>query len=145
MSQAVTVRARPLTIAARYALFAAIATAINLAVQAIVLAVFDGPYHLAVAILFGTLAGIVPKYLLDKRWIFLDRSSGLDTHTRQFTLYTLLSVVTTVIFWVTETIFDRLGNGGPLHYLGAVIGLAIGYWTKYHLDRRLTFGRTPER
>lgn len=128
------------SLAARYALFAAIATAINLLAQFAVLSVYDGPYRLVIAMAVGTAAGILPKYLLDKRWIFQDSSTGLGNHARKLTLYTLLSVATTLIFWATETLFDWLGNGGPSHYVGAVIGLAAGYWIKYHLDRRITFG-----
>ena len=124
----------------RYALFAAIATAVNIAVQAIVSALYGGPFHLAAAMACGTVAGLVPKYLLDKRWIFVDGSTGLDTHARKFTLYTLMSVATTLIFWATEFAFDRLGHGGGLRYVGAVLGLALGYWVKYRLDRRLVFG-----
>jgi putative flippase GtrA len=123
----------------RYAAFAAVATAVNLLVQAVILSLYAGRLHLLLALLAGTIAGLLPKYLLDKRWIFDDRSAGLDTHARKFTLYTLMSLGTTVIFWATEILFDRLGGGGRLHYLGAVIGLAIGYWAKYHLDRRITF------
>jgi hypothetical protein len=26
-----------------------------------------------------------------------------------------------------------------MRYLGALIGLAIGYWAKYHLDKRFVF------
>ena len=55
--------------------------------------------------LFGTLAGLVLKYLLDKRWIFADRETGAAAHGRKFTLYTLMGVVTTAIFWGTETAF----------------------------------------
>ncbi|MCK8786192.1 GtrA family protein [Roseomonas sp. NAR14] len=132
--------ARPagLSLALRYALFAAICTVINLLVQMAAHAVYDGPFSLVAAMTAGTLAGIVPKYLLDKRWIFFDQSGGLDTHARKFTLYTLLSVVTTLLFWATEFLFDWLA-GGNWRYLGAVLGLALGYWVKYHLDRKLVF------
>jgi putative flippase GtrA len=133
---------RGATLALRYACFAAICTAINIAVQAASMAVYDGRMALTLAMLLGTIAGLVPKYLLDKRWIFNDRSQGLQSHGRKFTLYTLMSVATTLIFWVTEFAFDRIGHGDGLHYLGAVIGLAIGYWVKYRLDRRFTFGDT---
>jgi putative flippase GtrA len=135
-------RAPRLPLAVRYTVFAGISTAINLAVQASVMALYGGPFALAVAMLFGTGSGILPKYFLDKRWIFNDRSTGLDNHARKLTLYTTLSGGTTLIFWATEFLFDRIGHGGSLHYLGAVLGLAIGYWTKYHLDRRLVFDRT---
>lgn len=120
-----------------YAGFAAVATLANLAAQTASLALYQGPYGLWLAMAAGTLAGIVPKYLLDKRWIFDDRSAGLPAHARRFTSYTLLSVATTPVFWATELAFSRLG--GEWHLVGAVLGLALGYWLKFHLDRRFTF------
>jgi putative flippase GtrA len=123
-------------LALRYAGFAGVATLVNLAVQAASLQLYEGPFHLAAAMALGTLAGLLPKYLLDKRWIFADRSGG---HARKFTLYTAMAVATTLVFWVTEWGFDRIGHGDGLHYLGAVLGLAIGYWIKYRLDRRFVF------
>jgi putative flippase GtrA len=140
-SQPITVLPpRGMTLAVRYAAFATLATLINLAAQAVSLSLYTGPWHLAMAMMVGTLSGLVPKYLADKRWIFQDRTGGIDSHARKFTLYTSLSVATTLIFWATEGVFDRLGHGGRLmDGLGTVIGLAIGYWAKYHLDKRLTF------
>lgn len=90
--------------------------------------------------LCGTAAGVSPKYLLDKRWIFADPSAGIVRHARKFTLYVVTAVVTTLLFWATEFAFDRVGSGTYWRYVGAVIGLAAGYWTKYHLDRRYIFG-----
>lgn len=129
-------RPRGAALALRYSAFAAVATLINLGVQAAVLGIYAGPFHLMVAMAAGTVAGLVPKYMLDKIWIFADRDGG---HATKFTLYTLMAVATTLVFWATEFLFDRLGNGGPLHYLGALIGLALGYWLKYRLDRRFVF------
>lgn len=137
-------RAAPgLGLALRYACFAALAMAINLAAQAVSLSIYRGPLYLGLAMALGTLAGLIPKYALDKRWIFNDRSTGLDSHARRFSVYSLMSVATTLIFWSTETLFDRLGHGDSLHYLGGLIGLCLGYTAKYHLDRRFTFGRAP--
>lgn len=130
-------------LALRYALFACIATAVNIAVQAGVSALYNQAFHLMVAMACGTVAGLVPKYFLDKRWIFADRSTGLDNHVRKFTLYTAMSVATTLIFWATEFSFDRIGHGGVTRYVGAVLGLVLGYWAKYRLDRRLVFAAPP--
>jgi putative flippase GtrA len=134
-------RIETIPLAVRYALFASAASSVNLLTQFVVLSVMAGPDQLLIAMVLGTIAGIVPKYFLDKRWIFYDSSAGLSNHARKFTIYALLSVLTTLIFWVSETLFDWLGHGGPLHYVGAVIGLAIGYWIKYRLDLSITFGR----
>ena len=50
------------------------------------------------------------------------------------------SVFTTFIFWGFEYVFDVLGQGSNWRYVGAVIGLVIGYRVKYTLDRDFVFG-----
>jgi len=126
---------------ARYALFAAIATATNIAVQMVFQGLYDGSHRLVGAMAAGTLAGLVVKYLLDRRWIFHDRRQGLAAHGGVFFLYTLTGVATTAVFWATELAFDALSQDARMKYVGAVLGLAIGYFAKYHLDRRITFWR----
>ncbi|MEX5726759.1 putative flippase GtrA [Rhodovulum iodosum] len=123
----------------RYAGFAVLATLANLAAQRGVLALWEGALALPLAIGTGTLAGLVLKYLLDKRWIFADRSRGAAMHARKFTLYTLMGVATTLIFWGTETAFWLIWKTDPMRELGAVLGLAVGYVVKYQLDRRYVF------
>jgi putative flippase GtrA len=123
----------------RYASFAAVATLANLATQRGVLW-FDGSdLGLVLAILAGTAVGLLIKYLLDKRWIFNDPSSGFRTHSRKFTLYAIMGVVTTLIFWGMETGFWIVWQTDLMREIGAVLGLSIGYVTKYNLDRRYVF------
>ena len=126
-------------LALRYAAFALIATIANLAAQRIVLAIVDAPGELAAAIVAGTGVGLVVKYVLDKKWIFYDASSGVAAHGKRFTLYTAMGVVTTLIFWGFETAFWYLWRTDAMRELGAVIGLGIGYVIKYELDRRFVF------
>jgi len=133
-------RQRAVGIALRYTIFAFIAGGVNLACQWIGLRIYSGPWSLMLAMAAGTGAGLVTKYLLDKRWIFNDRSGGLVTHARKFSLYTLMGVVTTAIFWGSELFFDALTPDGRLRFVGATIGLVIGYVMKYNLDRRFVFG-----
>ena len=128
----------------RYSLFAVIATVVNLAVQRVSLAAYDGAFALAVAIGFGTIAGLIVKYFLDKRWIFHDLTSGVSGQTKQFGLYTLMGVATTVIFWGMEYSFWVIWGTDLMREIGAVIGLAIGYVTKYHLDKRFVFASSLE-
>jgi len=123
----------------RYAGFAALATLANLAVQRLVLQAGDTGLHFAAAVGAGTLIGLVIKYLLDKRWIFADPAAGLRNHGRKFTLYTAMGLVTTAIFWGTETAFWLAWQTEAMRELGAVIGLGIGYVVKYNLDRRFVF------
>jgi putative flippase GtrA len=54
----------------RYALFAVIATLVNLLTQRAVLAVLSDGLGFALAIFAGTAAGLIIKYVLDKKWIF---------------------------------------------------------------------------
>lgn len=119
-----------------YAAFAGLATAINLGVQHAVLAASGG---LAAAMAAGTLAGLVAKYLLDKRWIFADRTTGWANHGRKFALYSLGGAATTALFWGMELVFHRVFGTAVLRDLGAVLGLTLGYAAKYHMDRRLVF------
>ena len=50
-----------------------------------------------------------------------------------------MGLVTTVIFWGFEFGFDHLFETREMRYLGGIIGLAIGYYAKYQLDKRFVF------
>lgn len=134
----------PFELALRYTLFALIATVVNIVTQDIATAIYTGAHALWLGIFAGTGTGLVTKYLLDRRWIFMQARGSLAEHSRKFSLYTLMGVATTVIFWGTEWLFDHLSGGDEFwRYFGAVVGLAIGYITKYRLDRRFVFGARP--
>ena len=122
-----------------YIAFALIAAAINIGSQWLCLREYGGPLALTLAMGVGTGSGLVTKYLLDKRWIFRDSGGGVANHSRKFLLYALMGAGTTALFWLTEAVFDALSQDGQLRFVGAGIGLAIGYVAKYHLDRRFVF------
>lgn len=42
-------------------------------------------------------------------------------------------------FWVFEVAFDVLFDSEHAKYVGAVIGLTIGYTSKFYLDRKFVF------
>lgn len=129
----------PATLALRYAGFAAVATIANLGAQRIVLAWGDGAALFALAVATGSGVGLVVKYILDKRWIFYDLSTGVRAHSTKFALYTAMGLVTTAIFWGTETAFWLIWGTDLMREVGAVLGLSVGYVTKYLLDRRYVF------
>lgn len=131
------------TLVFRYAIFAAIATAANLLVQRLVIAGESGSLRFTLAMLAGTAAGLVVKYVLDKRWIFYDEETGLASHSRKFGLYSAMGVITTLIFWGTETFFWMTWGTERAREVGAIIGLGVGYVIKYYLDRRYVF--TPRK
>ena len=132
---------KPQVLAIRYAAFAAIATIANLAAQRIVLATVNADFSFVLAVFTGTAAGLVLKYILDKRWIFFDTTHGAAMHSKKFTLYTLMGVVTTLIFWGAETLFWVTWQTDYMREVGAVFGLIIGYVIKYNLDKRYVFSQ----
>ncbi len=126
-------------IAIKYTIFAVISTLFNLLFQYFSFLVYMGFGSLYVAMLFGTLAGLVAKYILDKKFIFYHTPTDKKDNAKKFALYSLMGVFTTIIFWGTEIAFDILFQDPNAKYLGAVIGLSIGYVIKYFLDKRYVF------
>ena len=134
----------PAKLSALYVSFAALSGAVNLSLQWAVLRLWpfpDSRTGLAVlaALACGTGAGFVVKYVLDKRYIFEDRSTGTLVHARKFFLYSTMGVGTTAIFWGAELTSNWIDPGGRLLYVGGALGLAVGYVVKYQLDRRFVF------
>ena len=123
----------------RYALFAILATLANLATQRVVLRFGDSGILFVLAVGAGTSVGLVIKYILDKRWIFRDMSVGVAAHSKRFSLYSAMGLLTTAIFWGLETVFWFVWQTHAMREIGAVLGLGIGYVVKYNLDRRYVF------
>ena len=124
---------------AKYAIFAAIATGINIAVQRGVAFFVHGPFTIYVSLFFGTISGLGIKYLLDKRFIFYYRPRSLGDEAVKVFLYVVMSGFTTAVFWAVEISFDALFEFAASRYVGAVVGLTLGYSLKYELDRRFVF------
>jgi len=125
--------------AIRYILFAIVSTLVNLLAQYGSFALYSGFLDLYVAMAVGTLAGLVVKYVLDKKFIFYHEVQSKKEDAQKFFLYSLMGVFTTLIFWGFEIAFDALFTGESAKYIGALIGLAIGYVVKYFLDKRFVF------
>lgn len=132
------------TIVATYILLCVIAMATNLGTQgalnwALVHGGVEERLRLLLVLAGGTMAGLVIKYILDKRYIFDDRSRDLGSHARKFSMYTAMGLITTAIFWISEaTVFLIMPTTTGL-LIGGALGLSIGYVIKYHLDRRFVF------
>ena len=122
-----------------YTIFAIIATIANIGMQDIVVRNYSGTFKITASILAGTAVGLVIKYLLDKRYIFCFHTRDRNHDIQTFFLYALMGLVLTTIFWGFEFGFQYIFQSKEARYLGAVIGLAIGYVAKYHLDKRYVF------
>ena len=126
-------------IAFRYVLFAIISTIVNLAFQYLSFVLYEGFLALYLAMFVGTFAGLVLKYLLDKKYIFFHTPKNKKDDGKKFMLYSLMGVFTTFIFWGFEIAFDYAFEFENAKYLGAVVGLSIGYVVKYKLDKKFVF------
>lgn len=130
-----------LSVTVKYALFAGLATGINIAVQRGVGQIVRGPLSLYIAILSGTTAGLIVKYLLDKRFIFFYRPPSRSDEALKVLLYLMMSGFATAVFWAVELSFNALFDFTAARYLGAAVGLALGYSLKYELDKRFVFSQ----
>ena len=122
-----------------YAVFAAASIAVNLAGQAASSFVYRGKFALIVSMVVGTGAGLLCKYILDKRFILANKNRDASHETTTFLLYSIMGVATTIIFWGSELIFHHMFEAAYMRYVGAVIGLTVGYVAKYWLDKTLVF------
>jgi putative flippase GtrA len=87
----------------------------------------------------GTIAGLICKYILDKKYIFFWKTTTIGDDVRKFTIYSAIGGLLTLVFWVFEVAFDVLFDSEYAKYIGAVIGLTIGYTSKFYLDRKFVF------
>ena len=128
-----------LLLVTKYIFFAVIATIINLWVQRFVLSVTTSDISFLIAIVLGTLVGLVVKYSLDKKWIFYYKTYEIKNDTKLFLKYSLYGLLTTTIFWIFETSFWLYYKDDLMRELGAIIGLSIGYYIKFKIDKKYVF------
>lgn len=127
------------SIAVLYSLFAALSTVINIGAQMLSMWVYAGAYAVEVSILVGTASGLPMRYVLEKRYIFAFSSKNIAHDGRLFILYSFMGVFTTTIFWGVEFAFHLLFATDTMRYAGGIVGLAIGFYVKYQLDKKFVF------
>jgi len=126
-------------IAVLYTLFAVLSTAINIGSQMLSIWIYKGPLSVEISILVGTAMGLPLRYFLEKRYIFNFTSKNLVHDGKLFVFYSAMGVITTLIFWGTEYAFHLIYDTDFMRYLGGVIGLSIGFYVKYQLDKKYVF------
>jgi len=134
----------PSKLAINYVGFALIATAANIGTQDLFIRAYSSDFAILASVMVGTGVGLVVKYMLDKRYIFRFQARSVVHDTQTFALYTVMGMVTTIVFWGFELGFHHVFKTKEMRYFGGVMGLAIGYLVKYHLDKRYVFHREAE-
>lgn len=122
-----------------YILFALISTVLNLTFQYLTSLIYKGTLNLYVSMFVGTFVGLVSKYLLDKKFIFHVVSKNKKNNVNTFLLYTITGIITTLLFWGIEIGFNYVFGGKTAKYFGAIIGLSVGYFIKFRLDKKYVF------
>lgn len=122
-----------------YALFAILSTIINICSQIASIWLYKGPFTIEISILVGTATGLPLRYFLEKHYIFSFNTKNLAHDGKLFIFYSLMGVITTFIFWGTEYAFHLIYDTNLMRYIGGIIGLAIGFFVKYQLDKKYIF------
>ena len=113
--------------------------ATNLTAQVLVMYFNNNSHAMLLSMLVGTGIGLVTKYILDKRYIFIFKAENLAHDGRLFLLYSVMGIVTTALFWIIEYGFHWIFATELMRYIGGAIGLIMGYLIKYRLDKQFVF------
>lgn len=122
-----------------YSIFAALSMAANLTSQKIAWSLYQGDFAIPLSVCIGTGTGLVVKYALDKTWIFRYEHRDVAHGIQTFSRYVAMGLATTAIFWATEFGAEALFHSEPARLTGGALGLVLGYFTKYQLDKRFVF------
>ncbi len=126
-------------VSVKYAAFAVLAIVANILSQEMVSREVSGVFYPYFGVFVGTLVGLVTKYWLDKKYIFFYRSEKPEHDLKIFFLYASTGVATTLIFWGAELGGELVFGSKTAKYAGAAVGLCIGYFAKYRLDKIYVF------
>lgn len=118
----------------KYFLFSFFSILINITSQEITLIFYS---NIIFSILNGTITGFLFKFYVDRKYIFTREDTIFSL--KELMLYSSTAILTTTIFWSFELIFLYLFESKAFKISGAVIGLSIGFFMKYQLDKKITF------
>ncbi|WP_043202479.1 GtrA family protein [Paraburkholderia acidipaludis] len=122
-----------------YALFALLSMAANLGCQKVAWTLYEGAFAIPLSVCVGTGVGLIVKYALDKTWIFRFEHRSAAHGIQTFSRYVAMGLATTAIFWATEFGAEALFHSEPARLTGGALGLVLGYFAKYQLDKRFVF------
>lgn len=123
----------------RYTSIAVLASTANLAIQAVLMGIYDGAMAIEVSMFLGTAIVLPFKYAIEKRFIFFFAATTTAEDARHFSRYTTVSLFTVLIFWSIEYAFHLLFRTDAMRYIGGALGLGCSFYLKYILDKRFVF------
>ena len=123
----------------RYVTIAVSASALNLLLQWLFLRTYSGPLAVEASIIIATGIVLPLKYSVEKRWIFGFIPTDALQDFKKFCHYTLVSIITVIMFWGIEYSFHLAFHTDVLRYLGGALGLMISFGFKFVLDRKFVF------
>ena len=122
-----------------YTFFALLSTVINIGSQMLSIWSYKGPFYIEISIFVGTAIGLPLRYFLEKHYIFSFTSNSLLHDGKLIAFYCAMGVITTLIFWGTEYAFHLIYGSDFMRYIGGIVGLSIGFYVKYQLDKKFVF------
>ena len=111
----------------------------DISVQTTSISAYSGFYALEVSLLIGKVLGLLLSYLLKKCYVFSIKWNNILHDGKLFMLYSLMGIFITVIVWGVKYIFYLIFTSGMIRNVGKVIGLAIGFYLKYQLNKKFVF------
>jgi len=115
-----------------YSLISLLSISLNLVCQLVLLKILLPLY---VSICLGTLIGLLVKYLLDARFIFIYKKPSVSN----FVKYSFIGGAITPIWWVSEYAAYYFFNSNAAALVGGLVGLIFCYYLKYNLDKAYVF------
>ena len=116
-----------------YFLFALLASIVNVIGQHIFLNYNE---NLFFAVIAGSAAGLVFKYVLDSSIVFEGKK---PINIRTFIIYAFFRACITPIIWIVEVIFLNTFGTVFMIDVGAFLGLGLVYYINYEMDKRYVF------
>lgn len=131
----------------KYFFFAAIAILLNTLIFTLLYEwaqtwITEGIYRLLaeyIAKACGIVAGFALKYFLDKNYVFADEKKESRQEAKQIGLYGLFSIFTTLLAFGLAEVGEWLINHRYEATISWLLGLVVGYTTKYYLDKNFVF------
>lgn len=100
---------------------------------------YSGMHSGEIPISVGTLICLPINYVLKKRHIFEFSTDNFAPNSRLFFRHAFMGIFTTALFRVIAYVFHWVFGTDSMRYLGGTLGLTLGYFIKYRLDKRFVF------